>query len=285
MQPCGRFCGLSRSYKKFLRGFPIICLADTIMILIRWVALPLLTSITFRQSWRVVVDERFKTVDDRDSSPHGNRSLTWWVSALCLILQVIKIFAIQNIPFTKAWTSMYLASLLITEVMSFSKSHYFRSNNNDPTPVSRSDMTGSQKQNLIAVIAMSSNLEIVVDCVAGVLHLLLCCWALTQCLVSWDGTTTAGESGGYFHLYMSLLILILSIATFVSLLAGLFTDGDDFGSRFTLVSDWLEKLMSEPLAAYSVSFYPISVCACFWWYATMYDSAGTSRPPWTKYLG
>jgi hypothetical protein len=121
-QPSGKVCGLPEQYRTYLRSSPIFCVFDAFAIVIRFI-IYLLFRFPPRKALRTTLSERFSKdeIVCLDGGFQALERLTWvrWLLfSLGTLPQVIKLFALQGVPWTQGWGTMFLASFLILELFS-----------------------------------------------------------------------------------------------------------------------------------------------------------------------
>ena len=119
-QPCGKVCGLPNRYSTYMRSSPLICLADTLSILIHFTTAAIGLSMTFETSLVILIKERFDKDRESDNAIRNIQQLTWLrylFFAIGTLPPAIKMIAMQGIPWTKTWAIMYLTSFLATEIL------------------------------------------------------------------------------------------------------------------------------------------------------------------------
>ena len=103
-----------------MRSSPLICLADTISILIHFATTTIARSMTFTTSLEILIRERFDEDRESDNAIGKIQQLTWLRYLFFVIGTLppaIKMIAMQGLPWTKTWAIMYLTSFLATEVL------------------------------------------------------------------------------------------------------------------------------------------------------------------------
>jgi len=118
VQNAGMVCGLPSYDRIVARSSPIICLADTLLITIKFNWLQLL-GCSPRTAARHVWYDRF------ENNPEGRRDSgidhLWRFNIIFFILgalpQSIKVFGMRGIPGTQTWTAFFLAAFLVPEFL------------------------------------------------------------------------------------------------------------------------------------------------------------------------
>ena len=106
-QPYGRVCGLSAQFRTYLRISPIFCLLDTVVLLIR-LGLDRTNDLPWRAAAREVKNARFDE-EEVQTAEGGFQALEdlifvrWLLFSLGTVPQAVKLAALGNVPWTKAW--------------------------------------------------------------------------------------------------------------------------------------------------------------------------------------
>lgn len=139
-QPCGRFCSIPARYRTYLRASPLICLADSISILMRlgyhFIASfqskrPGALTHTFKYRLASYLRHRFesgsasKTVgeeldeldDDHVSNIEKLTWLRWLFFGFGTLGPGLKLMAMKGIYWTKVWGGILLVSFVIVEIL------------------------------------------------------------------------------------------------------------------------------------------------------------------------
>ncbi|KAH7092253.1 hypothetical protein FB567DRAFT_516851 [Paraphoma chrysanthemicola] len=119
-QPSGRLLFSKSRYRLYLRSSPIICALDAIYFLVRILISPFLLGITVRQAIRLITRERYNK--DMVEELQSLKKQTWlrWIFFLVGTLgPVVKLAAMQGVPWTKTWGMMFLGAFVVFEGMVF----------------------------------------------------------------------------------------------------------------------------------------------------------------------
>jgi len=172
-QPPGRVCSLLAKYRTYLRSSPLLCAADCLSILIRLA--PFSSAFPFKDAIRLLVHERFGDVENEDEDEEGIHAIEkltfvrWMFFVFGTLGPGIKLLAMEGVPWTKAWGTMFLVSFMMVEglvILSWRFGEY------EVVPESR-DMEKFQriKSKLSAIYGLSVG-------IAVVLHGLLLSWII-----------------------------------------------------------------------------------------------------------
>jgi len=121
-QPSGRVLGSSPQYRTYLRSSPILCSVDALFFLLRLVFSPLVLRIPLRQAIEITIQERYRDIEDPVEGIQYLEKQTWlrWLwFVLGTLGPAIKLAAMQNVPWTKAWGMMFLGAFVVFESMIF----------------------------------------------------------------------------------------------------------------------------------------------------------------------
>lgn len=119
LQPAGMVCSAPSVLGPFQRSSPIVCLCDTIFILGRLIWHWWKTK-EFSKAIIRLVRERFA---DREEAEGGgwndlkDNTLIRWIIFAFSMPQIVKFYAMEGLPWTQAWGTMYLVSFLMVEIV------------------------------------------------------------------------------------------------------------------------------------------------------------------------
>jgi hypothetical protein len=118
-QPSGRVLSHTDSYRIYLRSSPIISSLDAVAFILRVLFTRLLFSHSFHESLNVTIRERYEGYEDTSEGLRSLEKYTWlrWVFFIVGALgPMVKLMAMQGVPWTKAWGAMFLFAFLVIEV-------------------------------------------------------------------------------------------------------------------------------------------------------------------------
>lgn len=122
-QPSGRICGTPSRYRTYLRCSPVICFADCLSIVFRFIVYSLYLETGPSESLRLLLRDRFNDVSEDKKSTDGLHALEkltflrWSFFVLGALFPAVKLAAMGGVPFTKAWGLMFLISFVFVEVL------------------------------------------------------------------------------------------------------------------------------------------------------------------------
>lgn len=117
-QPSGRGLSLPAKYRTYLRCSPVICAADALSILIHFIYY--CATFSPQDAVRFLIQERFGDDEDDAEGIQAVEKLTfirWMFFVFGTLGSGIKLMAMENIPWTKAWGAMFLISFIVVEVL------------------------------------------------------------------------------------------------------------------------------------------------------------------------
>jgi hypothetical protein len=131
IQPAGRVCDAPRDVSVWIRVSPIICFLDVSNIICRLVYYTI-DKRSLKAARRMVIAQRYGS-DDKHAH-HATTSLdakkgrysprmACWIWYLLPVPQVINIFAVEGVAWTKLWAAMYIASFLAVELITLPSKH------------------------------------------------------------------------------------------------------------------------------------------------------------------
>jgi len=122
-QPSGRICGAKSRYRIYLRCCPVICLADILAIIARLLLCTIYHKISLRDSFRLLLKDRFDDVPTDTQSFKGLPALRKHIFTrlafflLGALFPAVKLCSMHGVPWTKAWGVMFLASFVAVEIL------------------------------------------------------------------------------------------------------------------------------------------------------------------------
>jgi len=118
-QPAGKVCGASSRFGIYLRSSPLFCFADILSVLIRLAPTSFRHQVSPVQSVERLIVERFDGAPT-DENLKAMRSAMWarWVFfVLGGLPQAVKLYSFRGLVWTKILGSIFLASILMIEVL------------------------------------------------------------------------------------------------------------------------------------------------------------------------
>ncbi|KAJ9614127.1 hypothetical protein H2200_002263 [Cladophialophora chaetospira] len=119
-QPGGRICEFAAASRLFMRSSAVVCVADTIQMLVHLVS-DLWEGDSFRDAMAHIVDDQFEGIDanEEDSLASLRRTTVtrWTVFLISGAPQIVKLFAFSGITWTKICAAAYVASWLVVDFL------------------------------------------------------------------------------------------------------------------------------------------------------------------------
>ncbi|KAJ4288592.1 hypothetical protein N0V90_011829 [Kalmusia sp. IMI 367209] len=127
-QPSGRVLDLPARLRTYARSSPIMCAFDAASKLIEFGAILWYYGFDFQMAAVALVEEAYGDGEPEKLGIQAVEDLGF-IRALLFILgalpQVVKLLSSRGIPWTQAWTVMFLASYIVTEAMHILHDHSF----------------------------------------------------------------------------------------------------------------------------------------------------------------
>jgi hypothetical protein len=119
-QPSGRVLGSTPYYRTYLRSSPILCSIDALFFLLRVFLSALTLRIPLSQAIDTTIQERYRDVQDPVEGIQYVETQMWlrWLwFFLGTAGPAIKLCAMENVGWTKAWGMMFLGAFVVFEGM------------------------------------------------------------------------------------------------------------------------------------------------------------------------
>jgi hypothetical protein len=119
-QPSGRVLGSTPYFRTYLRSSPILCSIDALFFLLRVFVSALTLRIPLSQATDITIRERYRDVQDPVEGIQYVETQTWlrWLwFFLGTAGPAIKLCAMENVGWTKAWGMMFLGAFVVFEGM------------------------------------------------------------------------------------------------------------------------------------------------------------------------
>ncbi|OJJ46460.1 hypothetical protein ASPZODRAFT_132538 [Penicilliopsis zonata CBS 506.65] len=126
LQPSGRVCGFDPQLRIYLRGSPIVCIADFLGLLVRFSVYFVHTGSARHALRRTLQYRRPLYADER--GPAGLRELhkvpfLRLVVFVIGIIQAVKLLGCSGLPWTKTWVYCYLIPVCVDEILALLSHH------------------------------------------------------------------------------------------------------------------------------------------------------------------
>lgn len=136
-QPSGIILACPSKYGFILRSSPIVCVLDTIQLVFS-IAKECCLLKSPRAAITKVAVYRFRDANEAEEGSLGklqkNTTVRWIIFLIGAVPQIIKLYAMSGVPITKMWSSMYLSSFVVIELMVRTVGDDWKSSNvNDPS--------------------------------------------------------------------------------------------------------------------------------------------------------
>ena len=138
IQDSGSVLGLSKDHRMALRTSPLICLFDTVQVLLAFAVH--CSHHPPREAIRLVAKGRLVEEAASAKSNPGQCMLTW-ASRVIALLQVVKIFSLSGLPWTQVFATFFFASYVIQEIV-----NRFGETKKEHTPASSSQLENGHMQ-------------------------------------------------------------------------------------------------------------------------------------------
>jgi len=115
-QPSGRVLSLPAKYRTYLRFCPVICAADSLSIFIHFLLYS--SAFPFQEAIQLLIYERFSDDEKDEEGIQAIEKLTfirWMFFVFGSAGPGIKLMAMENLLWTKAWGAMFLVSFIVVE--------------------------------------------------------------------------------------------------------------------------------------------------------------------------
>lgn len=143
-QPSGIILACPSKYGFILRSSPIVCVLDTIQLVFS-IAKECCLLKSPRAAITKVAVYRFRDANEAEEGSLGklqkNTTVRWIIFLIGAVPQIIKLYAMSGVPITKMWSSMYLSSFVVIELMVRTLGDEWKNSNvNDPSVVTFMDI-------------------------------------------------------------------------------------------------------------------------------------------------
>jgi len=123
-QPSGKIASFPRRYRVYLASSPIICMADTVSIIVRLITTMFCFQIGIKKASQLILLLNFECPEANaletpssaaESSQSSRTSPRWIFYALGTLPAVIKLASLTGLPWTQTWGMMFVSSFIVTE--------------------------------------------------------------------------------------------------------------------------------------------------------------------------
>lgn len=117
-QPSGRGLGISSKYAMWLRSSPLYCFFDILHIPCRLIQIRIHSIYSSREGLEQLVARRFYYDANQYPERFANSTIARWIFFILGSLgPSIKVFTMTGVPWTQAWSTMFLVSFIVFELL------------------------------------------------------------------------------------------------------------------------------------------------------------------------
>jgi len=232
-QPSGRVLGSFPEYRTYLRSSPILCFLDALVFLLRLVFSPPALRIPLSQAIEITIQERYRDIEDTVEGIQYLEKQTWlrWLWFVIGTLgPAIKLAAMQNVPWTKAWGMMFLGAFVVFESIVFLKKRDKRAGFEPLDHEEAASIPAPVRGRMNLQINDINNFEFLVFVLGVLIHCGIVLWAIWDLWALQALASQTAEEVGVLHVAwstprslrlaqsMGLLLCVLYLITALSVL-------------------------------------------------------------------